>query len=195
MQRRLKTRGLLLPNRLKDRAQAAAESQALAANRLQQEANDLKRAEIEHKHLEYQRRRELGQRRQSQDAGAMAILEQARLKEENATLTAKVSEQDASLMKLRNELTKLQDQVSQQNTHIRDLQQQADELASIKTAVHEELKAVCNPGERMAALRIELDSLRQAGNLASLERMKTVITELKNTAAACKRLGYDATHA
>jgi chromosome segregation ATPase len=160
----------------------AAEADAIA-NRLEQEANDLKRTEIEQKRLEYQRRRELGQQRQQSADASEEITalqeENARLRQEKANLNAKVSEQESSMKKLQDESSELQNKFSVVNMDMQNLQRQADELASIKTAVQSELKSVCSAEERMAVLLAELDSLKQQGPYASLERVHGISTELK----------------
>jgi len=159
-------------------AQAKAEAAAAAANRLQQEANDLKRADIEQKRLEYQRRREVGQQRQSVDEGKQIFA----LRDE---LAVKKQENDA----LRNENNTLRSQAAE-SAAIRDenavltvkvaaLQRQADELASIKATVSRELGSLFNTDERVAALLTEFGSLKEQGRSQEvLERMKAVILEL-----------------
>lgn len=155
--------------------QAKAEAAAVSANRLQQEASDLKRAEIEQKRLEYQRRRELGEHRQSAEGSKRMTA----LQDENVRLQAKVSEQEASMKKLQDEYSEMRGKYLRQLMEMPYLQRQADELVSIKAGVQSELKSVCNADERIAILRAELESLKKEGPLANLDRIKAIFTELK----------------
>jgi hypothetical protein len=160
-------------------AQAKAEAAAAVANRLQQEANHLKQTELEQQRLEYQRRRELGKQRQSaEDAKKTAALqdELAVQQQQNDTLR----HENNALRSEAAECAVLRDKNATLTVKVAALQQQADELATIKAAASQEFGSLFNTDARVSALRAEFDSLKeQEPTQVVLDRMKTVIMGLK----------------